>query len=287
MAEERNKEKVKYWTVPHLHNLELLHGTYTNHAFTRHIHEGYALGVIEHGALEFTYRGAKLVAPRGFVNLVVPGEAHDGHGASREGWSYRMFYLEPQLLEQAVGEISGRDKGMPFFSAGVLKDDYLAKKIMHLHLLLEDAGTPLAEQQAHLLTLLTEFILRHAEGKFALPGVGRENQAVNRAVDYITEHYRENISLDKLSAICRLSPFHLIRVFSGRVGVPPHVYLKQVRVKRAREYLARGYTPAFVAHETGFADQSHFTKNFKQITGITPRQYRNFVQENSPPKCKN
>ena len=100
MNHTRFQEKVKFWVLPQLNNLELLNATYTTHAFTKHYHEGFAIGVIERGALAFSYRGEKLVAPVGQINLVIPGEAHDGHAASDLGWSYRMFYLAPRLLEE-------------------------------------------------------------------------------------------------------------------------------------------------------------------------------------------
>ena len=99
-------EKVDFWMIPQLNNLELLHATYINQSFTKHIHDCFAIGVIEQGALKFSYRGEKVVAPSGYINLVIPGEAHDGSAVSNEGWTYRMFYLNPQLLKLAAHEIT-------------------------------------------------------------------------------------------------------------------------------------------------------------------------------------
>ncbi len=276
------QEEVKFWVIPQLNNLELLQATYINHSFSKHTHEGFAIGVIERGALTFSYRGEQVVAPAGHINLVIPGEAHDGNAASAMGWSYRMFYLEPALLEQAAHEISGSIQGAPFFKAGTIQDDYLAGLIRNLHLLLEKPNIPLIEQESLLLTMLIEFILRHADERLLLRRVGKENPAVNRAREYIEDTYTQNISIKNLSKLCNLSPFHLIRAFKNCVGVPPHVYLKQVRIKRAKELVAKGFSIAFIAHEIGFTDQSHFSKQFKQITGITPSKYSNIIQELSP-----
>lgn len=280
------EENVNFWMIPQLNNLELLHATYVNHSFTKHIHECFAIGVIERGALKFSYRGEKLVASSGYINSVIPGEAHDGSAVSNEGWTYRMFYLEPKLLEQAAYEISGKIHKNSFFTAGSIKDDYLAGFIRKFHLLLENPAIPLIEQESHLLTMLTEFISRHADERLVARGVGKENQAVNRAREYIEDAYTQNISIKKLSNLCNLSPFHLIRVFRERIGVPPHVYLKQVRIKRAKVLLAKGFSIAFIAQEIGFTDQSHFSKQFKQITGITPNKYSNIIQELSPERVK-
>ena len=276
------KEQVKFWMIPQLGNLELLHATYFKHSFAKHIHECYAIGVIERGALKFSYQGEKVVAPSGYINLVIPGEAHDGSAVSNEGWTYRMFYLEPKLMEQAVYEISGKTQKLPFFTAGAIKDDYLASFIRNFHLLLEKSNTPLIEQESYLLTMLTEFVSCHADERLEVRSVGKENQAVKRAREYIEDTFTQNISIKNLSNLCNLSPFHLIRVFRDCIGVPPHVYLKQVRIKRAKNLLAKGFSIAFVAHEIGFTDQSHFSKQFKQITGITPNKYSNIIQELSP-----
>jgi methylphosphotriester-DNA--protein-cysteine methyltransferase len=63
------------------------------------------------------------------------------------------------------------------------------------------------------------------------------------------------------------------------MGLPPHGYLKQARVRKARNLLSRGWSIAAAAMEAGFADQSHLTRNFKHIFGITPGQFSNFVQD--------
>jgi len=74
-----------------------------------------------------------------------------------------------------------------------------------------------------------------------------------------------------------LSPFHLARLFKQVLGVSPHQYLIQVRVNSARSLLSAGSgerSLAEIAAAVGFADQSHLTRHFKRITGITPRQFR-------------
>lgn len=284
MDEESYQEKTRYNILPALDGLELLHGTYVAHSFSKHTHDGYAFGVIERGALKFSYRGEKWLAPPGYINLVIPGEAHDGHAGSDMGWTYRMFYLKPSLLERANFEIAGKPKERPFFKKGVLRDDYLAGMILGLHRMLEKPGALLLEQETHLLNLLTEFIQRHADDRTALRSCGRENQAVNQARRYIEDNYTKDISIKELSRRCHLSPYYLIRVFRENMGIPPHAYLKQVRISRAKQLFSQGLSVLEVAYETGFADQSHFTRHFKQITGLTPGKYSNIVQEFSPRK---
>jgi AraC-like DNA-binding protein len=273
-------EFVKFWVAPQQPGIELLRAKYMTQNFSRHTHEGYALGVIEQGALAFSYRGEHLVAPAGTVNLVIPGEAHDGQAATPVGWSYRMFYLAPDLLEQVAAEIFGQAR-RPFFSAGVIRDPDLASQISVVHRLLEKQTAMKLEQESRVLSLLSMFVTRYAEHRGEPLCARQEARAVKLAQEYIEAHYNATISLQVLARVCHLSSFYLIRVFRKHFGVPPHVFQKQVRIRRAKEYLARGCQPAFVALETGFVDQSHFSRQFKQITGLTPGQYSNSVQYDS------
>lgn len=273
-------EKVKFWRLPELHNLELLYAKYTHQSFAKHMHEGFAIGVIEQGGLRFSYRKKKNIASPGCINLVIPGEAHDGTAVSSEGWAYRMFYLDSALMEQAVYELSGKTGKLPFFAAGVIQDNSMADFIRNFHVRLEKEKEkmPIMEQESMLLAMLTGFITRHATQKVGAKSLASNNRAVTITREFIEDNYMQNISLQELSRLCTLSPFHLLRTFKESVGVPPHIYLKQVRIKRAKAFLAQGFSLSYAAQETGFADQSHFARQFKQITGITPKTYSNIVQ---------
>jgi AraC-like DNA-binding protein len=100
------------------------------------------------------------------------------------------------------------------------------------------------------------------------------HSSIERAKDYLAEHYAEEVSLEVLANIAHLSPFHLARLFRHVVGLPPHAYQIQVRLSHARKLLAQGFSVSSVAQETGFFDQTHFTKQFKQHIGVTPGTYR-------------
>jgi AraC-like DNA-binding protein len=94
-----------------------------------------------------------------------------------------------------------------------------------------------------------------------------------RARDFIRQHCSRAISLDELAALTGLSRYHLVRAFAKEYGLPPHAYQIRLQIERAKTMLEAGMLPATVAVETGFADQSHFTRHFKKISGVTPRKY--------------
>lgn len=276
-GKNRGRESARFWRRAGLPGVELLAAAYVDQAFPRHFHEGYALGVIERGALGFRYLGRELVAAPGEINLVVPGEPHDGHAAGPGGWTYRMFYLEPQILARAAAEL-GHPGSLPHFRAGVLRDAALARELLALHRGLE-AGAGLLEGQSRLLGLLCAWIARHAEARCARTRTGSEPRAVRLGREFLAAHACEDVSLEDAARVAGLSPFHFLRVFGQAQGLTPHRFLVQCRVRRAQDLLARGLSPAQAALEAGFADQSHLTRHFKSLVGLTPAAYRNSLQD--------
>ena len=115
------QEKVNILDSSELEGLQLMQACYQNQRFSRHSREGYGFGVIERGTLCFRYLGVDHSAPRGMINLVCPGECHDGHGQTEEGWSYRMLYIAPELMAATVGVDGEKGRGLPFFSTGVIE----------------------------------------------------------------------------------------------------------------------------------------------------------------------
>ena len=274
MKPEPFQAKTKVWRIPNLSDLELLRATHQTQSFPKHTHERYALGVIERGALGFYYRGENVVASAGDISLCIPGEAHTGQPAACEGWTYRMFYFDTSFFVNLASELADRPRDLPFFQSGTIVDDTLARQLRALHIRLEDVTVPKLEQETALLHVLAQLIGRHADVPIVEPRVGQETRVVTQVKRYLEHHYTETVSLAHLAELTGLSQYYLVRVFHQSVGVPPQAYLRQVRIRHAKDLLTKGYTVAEVALETGFTDQSHLTRWFKRLWGFTPGQYR-------------
>jgi len=268
------------WSCSEIGRLELMRATYIDQRFARHAHARFALGVIEAGALGFHYRGENVVASAGVINLANPDEPHTGHAASEKGWTYRMFYFDAEHLRDAASQITDRPCSVPRFDAGVIHDPNLAGQIQIFHQTMENGHVSRLEAQTRFMAILVALIERHADTCFNQRAVGRETQAIKRARDYIHAHFAEDIPIDHLSSLACLSPFHFAHAFTQQVGLPPHTYLIQTRVRQARAMLRSGHKAAATALATGFFDQSHLNRHFKRLTGMTPARYRRIVQEN-------
>lgn len=270
-------ECAKIWRADDLGDLELLHARYIKYSFARHTHEGAAVGVIEEGAESFYYRGAFHTATAGRIVIFNPNEPHTGEGADEHGWRFRMFYLDASLLQRAASELSGKRRDIPFFSSAVIDDPGLSAMLRNLHVTLDAGGTAL-ERESKFLQTFAELAQRHADDSSTGPVVGNERSVVRRMRQYLEDRYNENVSLDDLVRVSGLSAYHLIRVFRTETGLPPHVYLEQVRINRARKLLRAGTGITTVALMTGFSDQSHFSRHFKKMVGVTPGQYQKIAR---------
>ncbi len=274
-----NGEHTKFWQTTELGiEFEALVATYVTHSFTRHIHEGFAIGVIERGGETFYYRGEIHLAPAGSVVVINPGEVHTGQAITPQGWTYRMIYPSADLLARAASEVAGHEIGIPFFSKAVFYDPVVFENLRQTHVILEQSRSAL-ERETRLLWTLTQLVRRHADQRPVPTTLGNEHDALAQSQAYIRAHYAEDISLETLALVAHLSPFHLSRLFRERLGLPPHAYLNQIRINRAKELLNHGWSIADIALATGFADQSHLNKAFKRIVGVAPGQYRKIRQD--------
>ena len=99
--------------------------------------------------------------------------------------------------------------------------------------------------------------------------------AMRRVREYVEAHLNERLPLTELAAVAELSVYHFAREFKHSVGVTPHYYIVQRRVEQAQAMLTRtDLSVAEIALAAGYSDQSQLTRQFRQILGTTPTDFR-------------
>ena len=101
----------------------------------------------------------------------------------------------------------------------------------------------------------------------------RRGCPLDHILEYIDGHLHEPLSLTQLAELAGLSVWRFATVFRQRMGQSPYRYICRRRVERAQQLLSQGVPPARVAGETGFYDQSHLSRRFKSLCGMTPGQF--------------
>lgn len=266
------RELIEVWRPADLCQLELRRGYAVARPVPRHWHEEYQFCLIQSGAGELIYRGESLQTPPASLFIVHPGEVHANRAFGNAGCSYRTLFLDVELMRRLTTEIFGKEQALPFFTTAVVQEPEVIRRYLYLHLAFERSASGL-QRQTLLLNFLAGLISRFSEQRNLPHTSGLERRAVTRACEYLAEHYSENVSLEKLASIANLSPFHFNRVFAEQLGLPPHAFQTQLRVLSAQKLLRQGYSISAVAAQTGFADQSHFTRQFKRLTILTPGQF--------------
>ena len=103
----------------------------------------------------------------------------------------------------------------------------------------------------------------------------RDGERIKQMLRYVEEHYSEALSTSEIAASAMISESECLRCFRSTIGVPPIQYVKQFRVQRAAELLSStDGRIAEIGAQCGFQDTSYFTKTFRELKGITPREYR-------------
>lgn len=264
-------ERARYWQYSELPGVDLLHAHYIHKAFARHTHESFVFAAITEGVEAFHYRDELVHAGPGQIALVNPDTPHTGHAGVPEGWTYRTIYPDAGLVRSIAADTLAL-RGSVGFTAPVIDDPYAAQLVVGVHRAAEEGNALAADS---LLRLVTARMLRSHGGLITpLPprSAGARNAARARAV--LEERMADPPTLERLAADLGTSPFALLRAFREAYGMPPHTWLTDARVRRARRLLDAGTPPADAAVAVGFTDQPHLNRHFTRSVGVPPGAYQ-------------
>lgn len=255
--------------------IEVIRAHFEGHAYDPHWHDSYLIGFTEQGVQQFHCRRALFSSVPGQTFFLEPGDIHDGHAPTPGGFTYSTLYLEPAWLEKALPALFEQAPAdcLPGVPRTQPDDPGLLPCIANALQALSDNEPRMVRDAA--LDALLERISRSLHWRQRLPGNPQIASVALRARDYLHAHFHENMGLDELARVCGVDRFRLSRAFKAAFGIAPHGYLIQLRLVRARRLLALGTSPADVASDLGFADQSHLGRWFRRANGLTPGAYRN------------
>lgn len=253
--------------------IESVNAHFCGHAYDPHDHDELLVGVTQQGLQRFNCHRALHTSTPGRSILIEPGAVHDGHAPNTEGFTYVMLYL-PQawvaemMQQRGLGNIANIEAA---FRSTLNDDALLANAIQQAWYAVHHAEGRLARDQAldHLLTMLS----RHLD-----PQARQQRPAAQASMqllrDYLHDFMAEDIGLEDLARLSGIDRFRLTRQFKQAFGQSPHAYLVRLRLRSARNLLARGVEPVQVASQVGFSDQSHLGRWFQRAYRMTPASYQ-------------
>lgn len=242
---------------------ERIEAYFAGRAYEPHRHDTYAIGLTLSGVQSFNYRGARRDSVPGGTMVLHPDELHDGQAGAEGGFRYRMLYIEPAMLQKALG---GRP--LPYVAGGISHDPQLRDATAAL---LEHLDGPLEgleyEDAVYDLAWALDRAGDSREGRHT--GLS-DYRAAERAREFLDGALDAPVTLAELEVIGGRDRWQLSRDFRQLYGTSPHRYLVMRRLGQARSAMREGASLAAAAAGAWFADQSHMSRHFKRTYGMTP-----------------
>lgn len=266
------QEKADYYHLAEFNGLEMLNAAFHQQCFSRHVHETFCISLIENGTQRFYRSGGEHCAPQGHIVLVNPDEVHTGQAESADGWAYRAIYPSPHLMRSLSRDLLSAKGEVPWFPQPVVYDPGLAQQLQLTFTILLQPGDRLLKESM-LMSTISWLIIRHCSSPIAALSSHHGHAQILRIKDLLYDCPEADFGLKALAAAAGMSTWHFLRQFKKVVGMSPHSWLIQARLRKARACLLAGTAISESAMLAGFADQSHLNRHFKRALGITPGQF--------------
>ena len=248
--------------------VEIFEASALRYAFAPHRHDAYVVGITTHGVQSFRYRREARASLPGQAFVIHPDEQHDGHPGTEAAYGYLTAYLAPDLIAEALG-----GRALPFVGEVVNGDAELLAALRDIFKTADPAGDDLGIVSS--VTRLADVFARMAGGS-AAPGAD-DWPAMRRIRDHLLAGMQEGVSMAELEAEHGLDRFTISRAFRRHFGVSPHRFLVLRRLERAQAEIRARASLADAALSSGFADQAHMTRQFRQAFGVTPGVWRRLM----------
>jgi AraC-like DNA-binding protein len=255
----RRRDSIRFGTgAPGLERAEVQLSTC---AFEPHRHDTYAIGVTTSGVQTFRYRGERRICLPGQLHVLHPDETHDGAAGTDDGFGYRILYVAPELVRDALSGAA-----LPFVA------DPVQRPAPAIASALADLDEPISDLARAEIVGAVADVLRALSGAPVHHG-SIDLHAVELAREYLAAHACEQTPASTLEDITGTDRFTLARHFRRAFGTSPDRYRTMRRLALARAAIESGLPLVQAAAQAGFSDQSHLTRQFKRAYGLTPGRF--------------
>ena len=244
-------------------------------SFPNHFHEHYVIGFVESGCRCLTCKNKDYTIDAGDLLMFNPSENHACHQGDNKPLNWYCIHINENVMRETVKQITGKDY-LPKFTTTVAYRSEAVSYLRELHDLIMEQQKDFKKEEIFFFfikQLITEYTEPMQES------LSETKEEIQKACDFMEHNFTEAITLDDLSKLSGLNKYTLLRNFTKQRGLTPYQYLETIRIGEAKKLLEKGVDLLDIAMQTGFADQSHFTKFFKKLIGLTPKQYRGIFTE--------
>jgi AraC-like DNA-binding protein len=244
--------------------IERLEARFAGRAFAPHRHDTYAIGITLSGVQTFRYRGEARYCLAGQCHVLHPDETHDGAAGTEEGFSYRIAYVDPALVQSALG---GRP--LPFVGNPVVDLTAAQQRAMMRVWTSDEETDELA--RTDIAAIVADFLMAMTAGH--MPPTPLPLSQLQRVRESISASPTKRHSMAELERLAGLDRWSLARQFRAAFGTSPSRFRTMRQLDMVRGMIRSGSRLADAALAAGFADQSHMSRQFKRAYGMTPARW--------------
>lgn len=232
----------------------------SSHTFPLHSHESFCFGIIEDGSVTFTIGGIRRELKKGMAFLIPPNVGIRIEADT--AYQYVTVCLKDEWKEE-VSRYSYRSYYMNLINIESIQEGYR-------HFIEEDSLQS-AQDLFQRITQTMQPLMRKCEnGQMTY----EENDIVKNARTYMLRHAAERFSLEKTAEASHVSKYYLVKLFKRKMGVTPHQYFVQTKIRYAKRMLGMGKEELTVTSDLRFSDQSQLCNLFRKEMGISPGSYK-------------
>lgn len=248
-----------------------------NVSYAPHSHQEWSIGAILAGQSEFLCADRLHSVKQGDLVLMNPDQVHACNPRQGSAWAYYMLHLDKNWLASLLVQAevrscrAWRDTSVDTWSDTELFGDFVA---MAQYLMAPDFS--LQDKEQKLKRVLCRLFLQLDQQQQHTRTLLAANP-LYQVADYLSQHCHEDRAISSISADFGYSAGYLVRAFKRHFNMTPHAYRLNRRVQLGQQALKQGEAIAAIAQTTGFSDQAHFQRVFKQRVAATPDQYRRSV----------
>ena len=255
-----------------------------------HRHEHYEVNMIWSGTMHYQVEGRTYHLTNGDILLLSPGQEHRPMPEAEQGSCERVvLWLARDFLQQfSAPDFDAADCfGGAAGSACLRFDNEATMRIGELmdRCIRENTGEDFGSaMMADTFAIQTMILINRLHRRMAQSERrGQSGTLVGRVLEYINNHFSEELTLDGLAGRFFISKYHLSREFGRIVGIPVHRYIIQKRLVVAKQMLSEGRSSSMVYQHCGFGDYSNFYRAFRNEYGISPKNYVATLHQDSAP----
>lgn len=256
------------WDFMRCANIEIVRARMGPCGIGKHFHDKWSIGLILQGVCQFNSGNQHHEVTESGLFIIPPYEVHACAAASSDV-TYQVMYVADALLATAAPSLHR------FFSGSSVRVNelpaFLAQFLQRI----------INKQDDH---LLLHDCFRQLDLFFCNSDVSITPKSGHLLQDALHLAWSGAVDLKEITEATKYSRWHAIRTFQQQIGLSPRLYLRQLRVLKARHMLQDGRPLAEVASDLHFADQAHFSRTFKSVFGVSPGKLQRVMLRKSQSK---